>query len=194
MTLQMLSSLVVLSLRDPAQAARMLLVNRPTRQVLWMALALVIVLNTILFELANLLQPAPMPVFLSDPFRFLMLVAAAILALCFALHRLGRAFGGQGSLDDILVIVIWLQVLRILVQALMLLLMISVPILTILVAFAAMILGIWISVHFVNEAHGFASPLRAAVVLFASFLAMAFALSIILPLTGALDLESLRYV
>lgn len=188
--------LIVQTVRDPSQAAARLMAVQASREVLWTALFLVAVLNTLIYTLTNILVPAqsPLPVAFESPLVFLVIVAGGLVLTVHALYWTGRALGGRGGLGDILVLMIWLQALRVGVQAITLVLLLIAPVFAALIAVAAAFVGIWILVHFINAAHYLGSIPRAAGVLVAAVLALALGLSFILSLIGATFLGSAAYV
>lgn len=178
--------MIVMSVRDPAEVARRLIAMQLPREVLWTGLALAAVANTLLFSLSGLLMPNPnvaLPLFQS-PFRYLVMVAAVLVLTVVVFYWTGRLLGGRGSLQDVLVTVLWLQVLRVLVQAVALVLALTIPVLAMLGVLAASVLGIYIMLHFLDQAHRLNSLARAGGVLIASVLLMAVALSVLLALFG----------
>lgn len=174
-----LRDLIVLTIREPARAAQILLQLKLSREALWTGLLLVAVLNTMLFSLSNLLVPSPqlLPLFMESPTIYLIMIFAGLLLTCMAVHWVGRAAGGKGSLQDVMVLIVWLQGLRVLVQCASLLLILTVPFLSMLLVLAAAAIGLYITVHFVNQAHRFNSIGLAFGVLIASGLAIVLGLS-----------------
>src|SRR5690606_2427496 len=67
------------------------------------------------------------PIFLPGPFVLAGLRLAAMLILATALALLGRAFGGKGGFDGSLRIMIWLQFLMVLLQAIQLVALVILP-------------------------------------------------------------------
>lgn len=184
--------LILQTLARPAEAAKALIGLRLAPMALWTALLLVAVLNAFLFALSGVLLPPP-PEFaamLPSPFFFLLIVTITLVLSVVAVHRAGRIIGGAGTLEDILVLVVWLQALRLGVQVLALVLALAVPPLSALVVFAALFYGIFIMLHFINQAHGFGSLLRAAGVLIVSALVGLLAVSLLLSLVGSSILEA----
>lgn len=181
-----LRELVILSLRDPAQAARVVLGMSLPREVLWTALMLMAVLNTLIYSLTNMAAPgpSPLPAAFSSPAFYFFFVAGALILIVNAVYWTGRAFGGQASMTDVMAVIVWLQFLRVLVQGLALVLLLTVPLLSALLVLAAILVGLWIFVHFVDQAHRFNSPGKAAGVIVAAFFAMVLGISILLALIG----------
>lgn len=178
--------LAVLSIKDPATAARQLLELQIPRNILWMLLILVTVCNTILFTFSELLAPVPGP--LSDlirtPFMMLGMVAGGLILTVYSISLCGRLMGGAGSFDRVMVLIVWLQVLRLVVQTAALFLMITIPLLSALLVIVAAFVWLYLLVHFVNEAHQFGSLGRSAGVLIMSIIIPAVGIAVFLALFG----------
>ncbi len=187
MTYEDFRDLTILSVTSPGQAGRVLVQLNLPRQTLWMALILAAVLNTILTALSGLLVPSSgaLPPIMDVPFAYLGFVLGGLVIFIYAVYLTGRAMGGQGSAEDVMIMMVWLQVLRLIVQAAAIVLLLTVPVLAALALFAAALYGIYILLHFVNEAHRLNSIGRAAGVLIASVVAMVLGLSMLISLFGA---------
>ncbi|MBL9051445.1 MAG: YIP1 family protein [Tabrizicola sp.] len=156
-----LIALARLTLQEPRQATRVLLsedVPMPARTA---GLMLVAVLSAVLASLQLGLTDQPLDPFsafmLASPFR-----AAAFqwffLALSVVLiHRVGRAFGGQGSFADALLVVVWLQLLTLALQVLQLVATLVAPFLVGIIGIGGFVLFVWLMTAFIAELHGFAS-------------------------------------
>lgn len=196
MTRAIWSEMILLSIKDPAEAARRLIAWNLSREVLWTGLALAAVVNTLLFSFSGLLMPGPamvMPLFQS-PFFYLGMVSVGLVLTVVMLYWAGRVLGGRGTLGDVLVVVLWLQVLRVLVQVVTLVLSLTIPMLAMLLVLAATVLGIYILLHFVDQAHRLNSLPRAGGVLILSFVLMAVALSVLLALFGGMISGDISHV
>lgn len=182
-----LKDLAVMSVTNPAQAAQILLAQNLRRDVLWLGLALAIVLNTLLFSLSNMMIPGPegMPLIIQSPMIYAGFVGGGVLATIISIHRVGAMLGGQGSFDDVMVLMVWMQFLRVAVQAVAFVLMLTIPILSFLLVLGASLIGLFIFLHFIDQAHGLGSLMKAAGVLVGSILAIAVVLFILLSLLGA---------
>ena len=191
MTARDWQTLIVTTVTDPGQVARGLIDLKLPREALWTGLALAAVLNAILIGISNIVAyPDPlMPQLLQMPVLLGFAVFVALATLVFAFSLCGRWLGGHGSFDEVMVVVLWLQALRILVQVTTLVLAFIAPILALLIAFAAGLLGIYITLHFLNEAHRLQSLGKAAGVLIASMVLMVLALTFLLSLVGGPVLE-----
>ncbi|MGD9865347.1 MAG: Yip1 family protein [Pseudodonghicola sp.] len=186
--------LILLTLTNPAEAARQLIALRLSRDVLWTGLLLAAVLNTLIFSLSELLMAAPVPGVLGAPLVYFVMVAGGLALTIVSLYWAGRILGGSGRFEDLLVVILWLQVLRVMVQLATLLLSLLVPPLAMLAVFAAMLLGLYIMVHFVDQAHRLGSVARAAGVLALSVLLMAVALYLLFAVLGSLFMGGSSYV
>lgn len=180
MTLNSLRALVVLSLSDPAEAARRVIAFQAPREALWTALFLAAVLNTLIATLSHLVQPVE-SLMLSPAVHLAITVLFAVSSV-FAVHVVGRFFGGNGVFEAVLAVFVWLQILQVLLQAFAFFLSLVFPSLELLVLLISVVLGLYISVHFVDQAQALGSPMKAAGVLIVSSIALAFIMSFLLVL------------
>jgi hypothetical protein len=149
------------TLDDPRAGARALLalgVPLPARTA---GLLLVAVLSALFLHLGFLFLPStddPIAQFISEsPFRSAVIQWVILAATVLAIYRIGRAFGGKGSLPDALLVVVWLQVIMLAVQLVQLLALILFPPLAGLVNLAGLVLFFWLLTSFIAEIHGFRS-------------------------------------
>lgn len=186
MTVEGFLRLAAETVKDPQAVARLLIGISLPRETLWMALALMCILSTLAVSAANILVPPPvdLPAAMANPFLFAaFLIGGSVLTL-HALVWTGRAAGGKGQMGDILILMVWLQALRAAVQAAQLPLILISPFLAGLLAVAASLLGIWITVGFIAAAHQFDTLLKAVGVLFMALLGIALGLAFLLSLIG----------
>ncbi|MEP3329201.1 Yip1 family protein [Sedimentitalea sp.] len=186
MTVSNLRDLAVLTIKTPAEASRVLLGMDIPREALWTGLALVAVLNGLLFTLSNLLVPGPSPlpeIFLV-PALYTVVVAGGLVLTVYALFWTGRFMGGTGSLDDIMLTILWLQGLRVALMVVVIVLILTVPVLSALLVFAASIYGLYILLHFIDQAHRLNSLAKSAGVLVASMAAIVLGLTLLISLFG----------
>jgi Yip1 domain len=188
--------LAIASVKEPALAARSLLALNVPHQVLWPALVLVAALNAILFTLSNLLVPGmePMPGMASSPLTYFAIVFGGLALTVFAVFGIGRLLGGSGTLNDIIVVIVWMQALRFVVQVAALVLVLTLPLLSVILVAAAGIIGIYILLNFINQAHNFGSIWKAAAVMIASVIAIVMGLSVLLSIFGNSVMGSAPYV
>ena len=111
-------------------------------------------------------------------------LALTLAALALAVTGAGRALDGTAKLEHVAVLIIWLQALRALLQAVVLVLAPISLFLSGLIVTAASIIGLWIFVHFIDVAHGIGSLLKAGLVLLLAVVGMLIVLSMIFSLLG----------
>jgi Yip1 domain len=174
------------TLEDPRAGVRALLalgVPLPARTV---GLLLVSVLSALLVHLGFLILPAtddPIAQFMSQsPFRSAVIQWVILAATVLAIYRIGRAFGGRGTLSDSLLVVVWLQVIMLGVQVIQLLVLILFAPLAGLVNLAGLVLFFWLFTSFIAEIHGFASRWAVLVGVIGAGFAVAFVLVVVLSM------------
>lgn len=191
---QSIGTLTILSLQNPALAARFVLASGLRRDILWSLLLLVSIANATLVWVSNALtgptpeqlaqMPIQIPAIIFSPLFAFVFLAGALVITVHVLHWLGAAIGGTGSLENMLAVLVWLQGLRVMAQVVLLVLMLVVPSLAGLFGLAVAILSLWILVHFVNEAAGLDSIFKTVGVLLSAMVGVILGLSFILTITG----------
>lgn len=178
--------LALLTLRDPHAAAQIILGWNLSREAIWTAVALVSVLVTILSTLSNMLSPVddPLRAMVSAPFIYFLIAAGGFIATVHAIYWTGRMLGGRGQIDDLMVLLLWLQALWATAQAAVLVCVLIAPILaTFLLLFVALA-TIWVFVHFISIGLQLNSLTRAVVVLIVGTLALIIGTGFMLSLIG----------
>ncbi|WP_108858603.1 Yip1 family protein [Ruegeria sp. Alg231-54] len=174
--------LAILTLTHPAQAARRLLDMRPGREILWLAFFLAVVLNGLVqLGIDHLIPvpngesvPPPTPVFLG-----LLRSAGAMLLSIGAFLFVGRLLGGRATFDDILTLTIWLQYLQIAAMVITLVITIVLPFLMLMFLLATAIISLYVTLHFLNEAHQFGSLAKSfGVIVLSALIAVPFVLAL----------------
>jgi hypothetical protein len=183
-TLDGFLKLALQSVTNPREVAALLLSIRPSREAIWIAFALVVVVNALVFSASMLITPGPIPAFVASPVSFLLLQGGTLAGTILAFTYVGRLFGGRARLEEIALLMIWMQGLRVIVQGALLVIMPVSGMLAGLLTMVASGLGIWIVVNFLDEAHELGGLLRAVAVLILGVLAMAFGLSLLLTFAG----------
>ena len=181
-----LRALTMQTLTDPSGAARHLLSLNLPRSILWQGLVLMAVGQAVLYALSDLAVPGPAPMtwLFGSPLQFFAIALLGMVLFVYALHLAGKMFGGHGSLDDVLAVMVWLQALRVLVQAAMLVLSLTVPILAMLLMLATAFLGLYITVHFINQALRLNALLLSFFVMLIASVVIGVALSVLIALLG----------
>ncbi|XDA96639.1 YIP1 family protein [Sulfitobacter sp. LCG007] len=186
-------ALALMTLRAPAEAAAIIAAWELPRQVLWMGLALVAILNTFLFSLSEMIVPTsmPLPGVITNPLVFFVTVAGGLIASVHVFYWTGRMLGAPvRDMGPLLALMIWLQALRGVVQAAVLVLLLVSPAISALLVFAASLYAVWILLNFLSVGLGLQSVWRALGVLVAGSLALVLGISILLSFidVGAIGL------
>ncbi len=178
--------LAVLTLRDPYQAAQIILGWKLPNEAIWTAIALVSVVITILSSLSNLMFPVPAPLsaILGNPFMYFLIAAGGFIATVHAIYWTGRMLGGTGALEDLMVLFLWLQGLRAAAQVVVLVTMMIAPVLASFIVLFVAVATLWVFVHFINIGLHLNSIMRAVVVLVVGATALIIGLSFFLSLIG----------
>jgi len=181
--------LLGLTVRAPAEAARLLLSLHLSRGVLWQALALVTILSVLVVALSPGPMPdagaagGPEPVALS-PFAYATILGASLVMLVFALHFTGSALGGTGSFAGTLTLVVWLEVLATAIRVVQVVALLMAPVLAGIVSIAGLALLFWTLVNFIKVLHGFDTLGRAVLTLLLAIAGLSVGLMLILGLIG----------
>ena len=115
---------------------------------------------------------------------FTLFEAVIGLVAAFAAYRIGRAFGGRGTFDQALTLVIWAQFILFLVNIVQIGMLLILPPMVDLINIVAIALFFWLMVNFVTELHDFKSPGLVFVGILVSLFALAILLSILFSAMG----------
>ena len=185
MTLDGFLRLALQTVTAPRDVARLLLSLRLPQEALILGFFLAIVANAAVFALGLVISPPPPDMgLLASPVALMVMQAVVLLALMAVITWLGQVFGGIGQFRDVAVLMIWLQALRVLAQLVLVVLMPLAPSAATLLVVAATAIGAYVTVIFIDEAHGLENVFKAVFVLIFGMLAMAIVLSILLGLAG----------
>lgn len=194
--LNFIVSLAVQTVMQPRQAAARLSAYELPRAQLWPGLALVVVLNALAYQLSVLSAelPAGFPSLLASPLLFTAMLALGLILTIYAIYYVGRALGGKGSFERIMTLLIWLQVMRLLVQLAAFILTPLSPALGGLLVFGASLYGIWIVLNFVDVGHEINSLFTSFGILVMSLLAIMLGMAVALSIIGIQNLGLTPYV
>lgn len=184
MTLPNPRDLAVMTLRNPAGAAQRVMGLGIPREALWMALGLLAVAQAMFYLLSAYSNPAPIYDMIGSPLRYLLLAGCTLVLSVFAMHRVGHALGGSGSLDDVLSLTVWLQAINLALQLTVLVVGLILPVLAGLVFIVAGVFEVFIMLHFVDQAHRLESLWRALLVLIGTVLAVFVGLALVQMVIG----------
>lgn len=187
MTLRDVTALLRLTLADPSAGARAVLGMGVPREHHWSLFLLAITLSGAVFQATVLLSPQPegdTP--LPSGFVAVALFGGSMLILAAAIQWIGRLAGGQGALEDVVLLVIWFQFIQIAFALVELVVMFVAPFLgdVLLLAFAAY--AVWVLTNFIAVVHRFASLGRVFLGMVLALFALSFLVSLLLaPFLGA---------
>ncbi|MBE1281881.1 MAG: hypothetical protein GJ676_01090 [Rhodobacteraceae bacterium] len=186
MTAGDLKALTLTTLRQPDVAARQLMAMSLGRDVLWIALFLAVILSTAMMTFQNLIYPPhpSTPAVFTETWMYLGVVGIGELLFIYGIYLAGGWMKGHGSLNDIMVVLVWWQLLQVGIQIVLVFLVMVAPPLASLASLAAMAYGVYVLLHFISQAHQLNSLGRAAGVLVVALFAIAFALSLLIALVG----------
>lgn len=177
--------LMRISVIDPRRGAAELMASPWPEAATPVLLALMAVLNGILYTL--ILPPG----MVFSPIAMAVVAGGIIWLSAWLLTKVGQYMGGGGTLPALLRMVLFLQVIRIFAQVALLVLSVLVPPIAAIVSLAAGIWGIFMMVCFLTEAHGFDNRLKALGTLGVVFVATIVAASVLLSLVGGAALTEI---
>lgn len=183
MTFADLKFLVIEALRDPrANGHRILALPMPGTAV-YEALVLVAIVSTLaLFAVFHFAGVPINGMTLPSPVVLAILQVVVMLILAGGLRVLGRLFGGTGSFDGALRVIIWLQALMFLFQLLQLFAMVVLPPIAGLLSLATLAAVFWIASGLIAGLHGYKSLWLTLLGTIAGLIVVALAISILLGL------------
>lgn len=172
------------TLTNPRLAARQVMALNLSPAEGFMALGVTATLATLLTAvmqslLGPVMDPAMQALF-DRPFllaisQFVVMVSGACL-----MWRVGRAFGGTGSLAQALSLVAWLEVVLILLQLLEVIVVLVLPFLTMLVSLGSVFVFFYLLTHFTAALNGFTSLTKTFFAILGTFVAVLLVVSFVL--------------
>lgn len=180
-----LKELALETVQSPRTAAQKIMSLNLSRNVLWTGLILAGAVNSIIYSFSLLTADTSMlPALFRNPLMFFMLITGVLALTVHAFYWTGRALGGQGDLGELLALLVWLQGLRAVAQAVMFVLLLVSPAIGQLFSLVVGILGLWITVNFVTEALRLPGLMHGFGVLVVAAIGMVFGLAILVGLIG----------
>ncbi len=188
--------LIRLTIRDPREAARRIIgLGLPTG-AMWEALVLVVVLSVIAAQGSSLLSGRltgdaviMLPGFFFNPFTLGVFQGVLMAMMVFAVHGVGRIFGGRGAFPDAIALVVWLQFLMVCLQVIQGISLLVVPVLSGMLGLIGVVAFFYLLTQFISVLHGFSRPGMVFAGILASMMVIVFALSILLGLLGVSYVE-----
>ncbi|MGB5864680.1 MAG: YIP1 family protein [Sulfitobacter sp.] len=184
-TTDALKDLALETIQSPRTAAQKIISLNLSRDVLWSGLVLVACLNSIIYSFSLFMGDiSVLPSLFRNPLLFFVMVGGVLVLSVHAFYWTGRALGGQGDLGDLLVLLVWLQGLRAVAQAVMFVLMLVSPGIGQLFSLIIGVFGIWITVNFITEALRLPGLLHGVGVMVMAAVGIIFGLVILAGLIG----------
>ena len=173
---------------DPANAARQVLGWNISLGNRWAALVLVAVLNVLMLALLQAVSPVPVVIqeqgFVLTPFSYSAIILTFLFLLVYTIYHIGRMFGGQGTVEDSLTIIIMFQAVSVALEAVQVVLVLISPQVAGLFGFVSLAILIRCMLNFVNVMHRFESLGKTFFALFLALIATALIAGIVLSVLG----------
>lgn len=174
---------MVLTLREPGRAVEVMRGMDLPMPARWMVMVLAVCLSTLLAGVARYLFPVPpddpLSQLLSSPATLAIVQFVALVVSAAAIAVIGRAFGGQGNFPDALLLIAWVELILVGLQAVQLVLMLVFPASGPLMSVVAFALSIYLTIALTKAMHGFQSTPKVALAFIGSVFVIGFILSII---------------
>lgn len=171
-----LGPLVSQTIQEPAKAANRIMSLPLTREITWTGFALMLVLNTIVFQLQILLSPLPEGlVAYASPPRHLIFNTIVQLSVAVAITGVGRWMNGQGNFLMVLAILSWIGFVQTLAMFPVIVVGVVSSALSDLMSLTVQIGALYVLLHFINQVHQLGSLWRAFGVLIMSGVAISLA-------------------
>jgi hypothetical protein len=175
------------SVAEPQETADRLLALRPATAVVIQAAVLVSVLDALILGLLGggaSTMPTPAGEMTLSPFAHAAVLLASLALSAGALQVGGRMLGGKGRFEEALLLVVWLEVVSIAVQAITLVAALILPPLAGLLGLLGVAILLWCLVHFNRALHGFAGLGRTIAALLLGAVVVVLGLSALLAVLG----------
>ncbi len=175
-----------LTLRNPRQAARVVMSWPFSQGERWTILALAAVSSTLLAELVATLSPdavdSKLLMILEDPVLFAAIQFASLATIAGLIFIVGRQFGGVGTFNQGLSILGWIQFLLLALQMAQIVSMALLPPMAVVIGLGSLVLTLWLLPIFIAELHGFRSALVTFLGIIGTVVSVVVILSILLVL------------
>jgi hypothetical protein len=152
-----------------------------------LGLLLMAVASAVLMQVGFMILPPtddPLAVLMmASPLRTAVIQWLILSVSVLLIYRVGRAWGGRGSLPDSLLVVVWLQVIMLGVQAVQVVALIIAPPVAAIINLAGLVLFFWLMTSFIAELHGFTSRGKVLAGILVTSFAVAMILVFLLLLT-----------
>lgn len=184
-------SLLGLTMRSPRDAAEAILrmdYPMPTR---WALAVLVVALSGILSWVTAAMFPLPVEGegspylwIVQQPLLVSALQLGALVLSAGLMSAVGRLFGGQGSFEDALILLVWVEAMLLMIQLARVVILPFMPGLAGILGVVAAGMFFYLTVQFTKVLHGFHSGWKVLLVMVGTMFVLAFLLSFIAAAFG----------
>lgn len=172
------------TVRQPREGAKAILALNLPLSVGLMALALMLIVSSMLSAIAAGLfmtdATEGLAAMLTNPLQMVLTQSVVLAITVMLVIAIGQRFGGRGSLAEAVVLMAWLEAILNVLQAVQLVLLFLSPTLADMVGFLSILLFLWLLANFVAELHGFQSAAKVLLMIFA----VGFVLSFVMAFLG----------
>ncbi|MTH63770.1 YIP1 family protein [Paracoccus shanxieyensis] len=183
-----LGDLMVMTLRNPAQGVAMLRGLDLSMAERWLMLVLAVCLSTLLAGLARQLFPPStedaLSAFLSVPMWLAVLQFGAMIVSAVVITVIGRAFGGHGTFEDAILLIAWVELILVGLQAMQIVLMLIMPGSAALMSMVAFGISVYLTISMTKALHGFESVAKVTLGFIGTVFVLGFVLSVIAAAFG----------
>ncbi|WP_420863423.1 Yip1 family protein [Algirhabdus cladophorae] len=176
------------TLRDPREGANTLLALGIPREALWPMAILVVIIGALISGTGEVISPTQIEgmegITVPSPWILALIQFGALVISIFALFWMGRALDGQGSLDETILLMTWLQAVWLAGQMGVLVIAIVIPSLAVLLLIVFGLYMIWCMIVFIDVLHRLNSIGKAAMMLGLTVGAILLGMAVFLSLIG----------
>ena len=184
----LIAGLIPETLREPRRAARRLMDLGLPDEARWIGLLLVVVLAVMESRIAYaLLPPVAGPDYfalLADPWVSLPAQTLALVLVAGAIAWIGGLFGGRGTFRDALLLVVWVEFVMTVAQAVQLVVLIILPPFGSLLALGVLLGFVWVMAQVIAELHGSRNIFKVLLGMVAGFALVVTVLAVLLSALG----------
>lgn len=179
-------SLIGLTLRSPMDAAEQIVGFGLPANVRWAFAVLVVALAAILTWVNALLLP-PLPEGSVYAYAWigeqpLLVAGLQLLGLAMVaglMTGVGRMFGGKGNFEDALILIVWIEAMVLMIQAVKVLILPFAPSISAMLSIAAVGMFFYLVVQFTKALHGFQNGWKVLLAVIGTIFVMGFLMSFI---------------
>jgi Yip1 domain len=184
--------LAILTITSPREALRQILALSFTSGQMFLAIILVVVLESIPPLLLTIIhqpqQSVPVVRFMQNPMATIPIQIVLVFVFAFLIQAVGQLFGGKGRFIESLTAVVWLQYVLFLLQlGQFVLAFVSATLVAVLWLFSMGVL-FYLLVIFIMEVHGFKNVLAVSAGIFVTMMMTGVVIAVLLTLAGVVPM------